>query len=77
MPSYLCECRGPCRRSFNLTPDTYDWLRSMGAVLTPECAVREQREPLYRHNGAAVVTGTNGPRVRVPTSSSASAINPA
>ena len=63
---FCCECRGPCRRTFDITSETYSWLRSMGAVLAPECATRERRKVLYRYNGAAVVVGTNGPRRRAP-----------
>ena len=57
---FCCECRGPCRRTIDVTPDTYSWLRSMGAVLTPECAERESRNVVHRFNGAAVVAVTNG-----------------
>lgn len=61
---FCCECRGPCRRAFDLTPHTYSWLRKMGAVLTPDCAEREQRDVVYRYNGSAVVAVTTGAHVR-------------
>jgi hypothetical protein len=70
--AYLCECRGPCRRFMRISHETYGWLRSMGAVLTPECADREGRVVLYRYNGTAVVANTTGTHVRPPRS----AINP-
>lgn len=57
---FCCECRGPCRRTIDITQETYSWLRSMGTVLSPECAEREQRNVLYRYNGGAVVVVTNG-----------------
>ena len=66
MPSYLCECRGPCRRSFEITHDTYSWLRRMGAVLTPECAWREERTVVYRYNGCVVVGVSIGTTVSPP-----------
>ena len=65
---FLCECRGPCRRSLELTLSTYSWLRSMGAVVTPDCAERDQSTVLYRYNGHVVVTLTHGARVRPPRS---------
>jgi hypothetical protein len=62
--SFCCECRGPCRRSVDITPDTYAWLRSMGAVLNSECAEREGRNVIYRYNGSAVVATTIGRKTR-------------
>lgn len=61
---YLCECRGPCHRTFDLTLDTYRWLRTMGTVVAPECAERESREIVARYNGRVVVVNSNGPRCR-------------
>ena len=68
MPSYLCECRGPCRRSFDITHEMYAWLRQMGTVVTPECAKREDRSVVYRYNGCVAVTLSIGARVRPPRS---------
>lgn len=59
---FCCECRGPCRRSVDITPLEYSRLRKMGAVITPECAEREDREIVHRYNDTAVVALTNGPR---------------
>jgi hypothetical protein len=61
---YLCECRGPCRRTFDLTLDTYAWLRTMGTVVSPECAEREDREVVARYNARVVVVHSNGARCR-------------
>lgn len=63
---FLCECRGPCRRSFDLTPEIFAWLRKMGAVVAPECAERERREIVFRYNEGAVVVSSNIPRVHPP-----------
>ncbi len=60
--AFCCECRGPCRRTVDITLGTYTWLRTMGAVLSPECAEREAREVVYSYNGAAVVALTNDSR---------------
>lgn len=60
--SFCCECRGPCRRSLDLTPFMYSKLRKMGAVLAPECAKRECREVVHEYNGEAVAALTNDSR---------------
>jgi hypothetical protein len=52
---YLCECRGPCRRSFALDHQVYRYLSRMGTVVAAECAERERREPLHQHRAAGVV----------------------
>lgn len=55
MGMYLCECRGPCRRSFQLDHPVYHWMTMMGAVLAAECAEREHRTVLHQHRPAGVV----------------------
>jgi hypothetical protein len=58
---WLCECRGPCRRSFDLPVDTYRWLRQRGSVVTDECALREDRTVVTRYGTSGiVVTLTSG-----------------
>lgn len=65
---YLCECRAKtCKRTFDLTHETYRWLRSMGAVLHPECCEREGRRNVLRYNGVVIAPST-GPRVQPPRS---------
>ena len=77
MPSYLCECRlKTCRRSFDLAHATYSQLRAMGAVLSPECAEREDRYVVYVEKGKAVAALSIGPRMRPPSHPSRSAIKP-
>lgn len=59
---YLCECRGPCRRSFELDHDVYRYLRTLGAVLHAECAEREDRVVVHQlREKGLVVVNTRGP----------------
>jgi len=67
---FMCECRGPCRRAIDITPDTYRELRLMGTVVTPECARREDRYVLYEHDADVVVVLSVGTHVRVPPGTS-------
>ncbi len=64
--TFCCECRGPCRRTLDLPVDVYRWLRTMGAVVSPECAKREHRTVKHNYFGRVVVVGTNGPRIKPP-----------
>lgn len=56
---WLCECRGPCRKTVELAADTYRWLSLRGAVLTWPCAYREERQVLYRYSLDVVVVVAN------------------
>lgn len=63
---WLCECRGPCRRSFDLAADVYRYLSLHGAVVALECAEREGRTVLHEHRAAGVAAvATIGSRHRL------------
>ena len=63
---WLCECRGPCRLTFDVPADTYRWLRQRGSVLRLECAEREDRIIVHRYgdSGIVVVLTSGSHRVR-------------
>lgn len=72
---WLCECRGPCRRTFDLDHVVYRYLSTMGAVITEECADREGRTVVHRHRAAGVAVVATI-RHHSPAPSAHFAINP-
>lgn len=60
---FICECTNRrCRRRIYLKPVEYDRLAKIGMVLSPDCAIREDREIITGYDGYRIVRAQNAGR---------------